>query len=310
MPPPHFEKRASVPMQRTITAPGPPGWSAWQPRAVLLIVLPFTALYAFLQTVDVPSLHLAIFAASLSAALAAATYFLRAATPAAACLGGLLAYCYALTPAYPHSAFWLLLGTLVLTLGATRVSRKMHGPTHAGSHDHLGLANASQDSQSERRRGRSAAQVAANLGAGALCGALIPAYGEQLAHVALAAALAEAAADTLASEIGSLSSAPPRMLLTGRRAEPGTDGAISLLGTVAAIFGAAAMAALAVWLFALPAICGVAAGAAGFAGMLVDSVLGQLLERRGWLHNDMVNFLSTLTAAALGLSAGRYFLSS
>jgi hypothetical protein len=159
MPPPHFEKRASVPMQRTITAPGPPGWSAWQPRAVLLIVLPFTALYAFLQTVDVPSLHLAIFAASLSAALAAATYFLRAATPAAACLGGLLAYCYALTPAYPHSAFWLLLGTLVLTLGATRVSRKMHGPTHAGSHDHLGLANASQDSQSERRRGRSAAPV-------------------------------------------------------------------------------------------------------------------------------------------------------
>ena len=310
MQPPHFEKRDFVPAQHTIAAPGPPGWNSWQPRAVLLMVLPFAALYAFLQTVDGPSLHLVIFAAGLSAALAAATYFLRAATPAAACLGGLLAYCYALTPAYPHSAFWLLLGTLVLTLGATRVGRKMRGPAYTLTSAGSGPATASQDFEGERKRGRSTAQVAANLGTGALCGALIPAYGEQLAHVALAAALAEAAADTLASEIGSLSSAAPRMLLTGRRAEPGTDGAISLLGTVAAIFGAAAMAALAVWLFALPAICGVAAGAAGFAGMLVDSVLGQLLERRGWLHNDIVNFLSALAAAALGLSAGRYFLNS
>jgi uncharacterized protein (TIGR00297 family) len=272
--------------------------SSWQPRAVLLLVLPVAALYALLQTVDVPSVSLLVFAAGVSVALAALTFALRAARLAAACLGGLLAYCYALTPARPHSAFWLLLATLVLTLGATRLSRRLRAAR----------AKDTNEPEHERKHGRSAAQVAANLGVGALCGTLINSHGEVLAQIALAAALAEAAADTLASEIGSLSPGQPRMLLTGRRAEPGTDGAISLLGTFAAICGAAAIAVLSIGLFGLPPRCALVAWAAGFAGMLFDSVLGQVLEQRGWLHNDMVNFLSTLAAAGLALSAGRFFL--
>jgi uncharacterized membrane protein len=40
-------------------------------------------------------------------------------------------------------------------------------------------------------------------------------------------------------------------------------------------------------------------------GLLFDSLLGATLERRGWLNNDAVNFLSTASAAAftLGLLA-------
>jgi uncharacterized membrane protein len=35
------------------------------------------------------------------------------------------------------------------------------------------------------------------------------------------------------------------------------------------------------------------------AGLFVDSLLGATAERRGWLNNDGVNFLSTLAASAI-----------
>jgi uncharacterized membrane protein len=47
--------------------------------------------------------------------------------------------------------------------------------------------------------------------------------------------------------------------------------------------------------------------AGGVLGLFVDSLLGATLERRGWLNNDAVNFLSTASAAlfALGVIALR-----
>ena len=37
-------------------------------------------------------------------------------------------------------------------------------------------------------------------------------------------------------------------------------------------------------------------------GLLFDSLLGATLERRGWINNDAVNFLSTGSAAAFALA--------
>jgi len=39
--------------------------------------------------------------------------------------------------------------------------------------------------------------------------------------------------------------------------------------------------------------------AAGVFGMLVDSLLGAALQRRGWMNNEAVNFCGTLMAAAI-----------
>ncbi len=94
------------------------------------------------------------------------------------------------------------------------------------------------------------------------------------------------------------------MLLTLQPAEPGTDGAVSPLGTLAGVLGALLVALAARPVLGLPwAYLWLGAGC-GVAGMFFDSLLGQLAERRGWLNNDAVNFLSTVFAAGLALSLG------
>ena len=261
---------------------------AWQSRAILLLVCPAAAVYAALQVVDSASTRLLAVGGACSLLFAAVVFAARAATPSAACLGALLACCFALTPSYPHSALWPLVAMLVLTLGASRIGRRRK----------------QRQGTAEPRSGRTASQVAANFGVAALAGALMNRYGMVMAHAALLAALAEATADTLASELGQLASSPPRMLLTGKRVAPGVDGAISLPGTLAGLLGAALVSLLAAWCFALPWRYAAAGWAGGIFGLFFDSLLGQLMELRGWLNNDAVNFLSTLAAVLLTLTLG------
>jgi uncharacterized protein (TIGR00297 family) len=128
---------------------------------------------------------------------------------------------------------------------------------------------------------------------------------DMLAHTALLATLGEATADPLASELGQLASAPPRMLLTWQRVTPGTDGAISFPGTIAGIAGTACLCLLARWAFHLPSWAVLLGGAAAVIGLFLDSLLGQVFERREWLNNDAVNFISTLAAAVIALQVGQ-----
>jgi uncharacterized protein (TIGR00297 family) len=97
--------------------------------------------------------------------------------------------------------------------------------------------------------------------------------------------------DTLASELGILSSSPPILLTTLKTVPPGTNGALSLLGTAASVGGGMAMgwtmwAALSVEnascrdqtgdLFLLLLGWGAIAGG---LGSLLDSLLGATLQR-------------------------------
>jgi uncharacterized protein (TIGR00297 family) len=118
--------------------------------------------------------------------------------------------------------------------------------------------------------------------------------------VALVAALAEAAADTVSSECGQAISRQARLITTWAPVPAGVDGAVSLPGTAAGIAAAISVVLVCAGAGLITFRQSGCAIFAGVLGMLADSYFGALLQRRGRLNNDGVNFLSTLAAAALG----------
>ncbi|HUZ04403.1 MAG TPA: DUF92 domain-containing protein [Acidobacteriaceae bacterium] len=220
---------------------------------------------------------------------------LRAGTWAAALVGGLLmAAMYGATVAQPDGPWWVsaippLLLLLVLTLLATRFRRY--------TKEHAGLG--------ESRRGRSAAQVCANLGIAALAAtfAWIPGA-RTLALLGMTAAFVEATADTLSSEIGQAIRGRTILLTTGQCISPGTDGGMSIAGTLAGICGSLLVAAACQSAMQLTMHGTLIAWFAGLAGWMFDSLLGATLEHRGLLGNNAVNFCSTAFAAALAALIG------
>lgn len=281
----------------------------WQSKLVLLIVLPFAGAEVVLQThFFLTALeHVAIATIGVSLLFGLVVIKLRAGTPAAAFSGALMTGCLmfstATFPYYPwQTALVPVLAVFVLAFGTTRLGRVKK--------EQLGIA--------ERRRGRTAAQVAANLGNAALVASPLVQLWMMDAHwftpsglaptrlfaVSLAT-LAEAAADTVSSEIGQVLGGSPRMITTLRVAEPGTDGAVSVVGTMAGVVAGCVVAGLGTLALRGDVAFFWISAASGVFGLFFDSVLGGTFERRGWLNNDMVNFLSTGSAAgfAFGLLA-------
>ena len=132
----------------------------------------------------------------------------------------------------------------------------------------------------EKGAERDVGQVLANGGvfAGAALGSLVSS--SPMWFAIGAGALAASAADTWATEIGTLVAGRPISIISGRRVDPGTSGGISLAGTAAGVIGAlfiAAAAGLASW-----PVPFVAVAIGGIAGALADSLLGATVQERRW----------------------------
>lgn len=214
----------------------------------------------------------------VSVGFAVSVWLLRAVTRPAAAIGAVICMVLA-EPRQPGSgvnlaALSALVALFVLTFAATR----------------FGRAKKELKKLAERRGGRRASQIVANLGVAGLCASMGW-------HAGCIAALAEAAADTVSSEIGQAVGGRVWMITTGRRVAAGIDGGVSVAGTMAGVVAASAVVGLGGMHGALVAPKALLVFVAACAGLAFDSVLGATVERRGWLGNDLVNFSSTLFAA-------------
>jgi uncharacterized protein (TIGR00297 family) len=133
--------------------------------------------------------------------------------------------------------------------------------------------------QSDAKKGkpRDYMQVLSNGGIGGICmvwAGLEPAQLDKALFV-LAVSVAISTADTLSSEIGMFFKGRVVDIVNFKPVSPGLSGGISFQGTLAGALGSGIIAVLAYWLkIQNPAII----FAGGFAGMLLDSILGSLFQ--------------------------------
>jgi uncharacterized protein (TIGR00297 family) len=122
--------------------------------------------------------------------------------------------------------------------------------------------------------------------------------------IAYAAAVATAAADTCSSEIGKAYGKRTFLITTFRPVPAGTEGAVSVEGTLGGLFGAAFIASLGVLTGLFHAEGALIVTLSGFLGALAESVIGTVAEKRGWLDNHGLNALNTAIGAALATGIG------
>lgn len=178
----------------------------------------------------------------------------------------------------------------------------------------------------EKGSRRDLVQVLANGGVPALIGVLAYFFPADYWIYGFVTSIAVANSDTWASEIGSLSRKRPYSVLRMEKVETGTSGAISSLGTLAAISGSAliGIASYILW-DDVNEIAALFIIIMGVIGCFIDTLLGatvqssyqckecgklvektlhcnrptKLVKGKAWINNDVVNISSILIASLL-----------
>jgi uncharacterized protein (TIGR00297 family) len=236
----------------------------------------------------VPGVQIAL---ATNCALALAAMALGAVTASGALSGIVIGSIVLVTTGWPG---WMLLGwAFAMTVTATQWRQRVK------ERRDIGEANGGR---------RGAGNVWANTGLAALLSVAAASRLDEPAWiVAVAAALAAGATDTVASEVGKAIGGKTWLLPTFREVPPGTTGAISSSGTIAAALAGLSSGAVASLSGLLPTLAaGLVVATAVTASCVLEGWVAVVTEERGVLDNDGVNFVGTALAAAIAaaLSSG------
>ena len=109
--------------------------------------------------------------------------------------------------------------------------------------------------------------------------------------------------DTTASEVGKAYGKTTYLITNLKPVPRGTEGAVSLEGTLAGAFASVVLAAIA-WAIGLISPVGIVwCVIAAFIATTIESLIGATLESRfTWLTNDLVNLINTIIGAIAAIS--------
>lgn len=248
--------------------------------AVLALLLPCRA--GFLDALEPAGLRGLAAAFAINAAVAGLAASLRVVRASGALAGALLG---TIVLGFGGAGLYVLLWAFFL--GGTLATRFRKARKEAmGKAEHAG-----------GRRG--AANVLANVSVPAFCAlaAGLGPHGGAL-RLAAAAALATALMDTVGTEIGQSFASPTVLLPDFRRVPPGTDGAVSVAGTLAGLAAASLLAWAGVAAFVLTPAGAVAVVLAALLGTVLESLLGRAGAPWRVSNGHVLNFLNTLAGAA------------
>ncbi len=111
--------------------------------------------------------------------------------------------------------------------------------------------------------------------------------------------------DTTASEVGKAYGKTTYLITNLKPVPRGTEGAVSLEGTVAGAIASVVLAVIA-WMIGLITPIGIVwCVIAAFIATTIESLIGATLESRfTWLTNDLVNFINTVIGATSAIFLG------
>ncbi|MGK7930855.1 MAG: TIGR00297 family protein [Microcystaceae cyanobacterium] len=177
----------------------------------------------------------------------------------------------------------------------------------------IGMAQKEAEGIAEKRDGkRGPENVWGSALTGALCGIgtlFVPASYINLLVLGYVASFATKLADTTASEVGKAYGRRTFLITTLQPVPRGTEGAVSLEGTLAGIVGAVAIAVCG-WGLGLISPFGVLwTIIAAFIATNLESLIGATLQEKWqWLTNEVVNFINTFLGAVIAIGLSIFFI--